>query len=98
MASDWILVPKVATEEMEKSSIGVPAVAANWQRMLSTAPAYEITEADVEAAQTIYVRKFAEMCLEATTGLQSAEARMKHILTTCHRAVLTQFVKGLGGE
>ena len=104
MKSDWILVPKVATEGMHEATLQewdgrMSARSAGvYDAMLSAAPAYEITEADVEAAQTIYVRKFAEMCLEPTTGLQSAEARMKHILTMCHRAVLTDFVKRHSGE
>ena len=95
--ADWVLVPKVATERMvgcagpaiddyyngTKDAPFEGGVETVWQAMLSTAPAYEITEDDVEAG--------ADQMTLGSYG--SWEWRKKDA-----RAVLTQFVKGLGGE
>ena len=93
MPDEFVLVPKVATEGMKivgGVTCDVDAVNASSRRraaqtyeaMLSAAPAYEITEDEVETAWSSFI-------WARENGKNEDESL---------RAVLTQFVKRLGGK
>ena len=102
--ADWVLVPKVATEGMEAARRQAANCLEEWPAMITASPAYEITEAEVEAgARALYELESGEkgaweLLIKGLDGYPRLEDRIVKPYRDKARAVLTQFVKGMEGE